>query len=150
MSARDEKDVIEFQNEQKPEVVHYDPEAGDKLHRHGVTDKADEVAGILAAAGGEQVDYTAAEKKRLLRKIDFYVCVPMCLTYFIQQVNPQALRSTDCSVDGQIVTQLGVRIQSANRDRLAWNSILVAQLVRILCSTHLPTLIFLRPHRVPG
>ncbi len=57
-----------------------------ELHRHGLEGEEDQAAKILEAAGG-QVNYSAQERKRLLRKIDFYVCVPMCLTYFIQQVS---------------------------------------------------------------
>lgn len=45
----------------------------------------DDAAKLLEDAGGH-VEYTHAENKRVLRLIDFYVCLPMCLVYFIQQV----------------------------------------------------------------
>jgi hypothetical protein len=49
----------------------------------------DDAARLLAEAGGH-VEYSHADGKRVLRMIDFYVCLPMCLTYFIQQVSPHS------------------------------------------------------------
>jgi hypothetical protein len=60
-----------------------DIEAG-KL-RHKVTNQMDDAAKILEEAGGS-ISYTQEDQKRLLRKIDLYVALPMCLVYFIQQV----------------------------------------------------------------
>lgn len=51
-----------------------------------VNNQLDDAARLLAEAGGH-VEYTEAENKRVLRKIDIYVCIPMCLIYFIQQVS---------------------------------------------------------------
>jgi len=45
----------------------------------------DDAARILHEAGGHR-DFTAEERRRVLRRIDLFVCVPMCITYFIQQV----------------------------------------------------------------
>ncbi|ORY26790.1 major facilitator superfamily domain-containing protein [Naematelia encephala] len=88
MDSHDEKDVI--QSEHFEHVPQLDPEAANKLHRHGANNQLDEAARILQEAGG-QVDYTAEERKRVLRKIDLFVCVPMCLTYFIQQMDKSAV-----------------------------------------------------------
>lgn len=51
---------------------------------------AEEAARILEAAGGG-VEYTLADNKRILRKIDLFVCVPMCLTYLLQQLDKSSL-----------------------------------------------------------
>lgn len=50
-----------------------------------VNTQLDDAAKLLEEAGGH-VEYTHADNKRILRLIDFYVCLPMCLVYFIQQV----------------------------------------------------------------
>ncbi|RSH94851.1 hypothetical protein EHS25_004657 [Saitozyma podzolica] len=51
---------------------------------------AEEAARILEAAGGG-IEYTLADNKRILRKIDLFVCVPMCLTYLLQQLDKSSL-----------------------------------------------------------
>lgn len=53
--------------------------------KHTVNTQLDDAAKLLEEAGGH-VEYTHADNKRILRLIDFYVCLPMCLVYFIQQV----------------------------------------------------------------
>lgn len=50
-----------------------------------INTQLDDAAKLLEEAGGH-VEYTHADNKRILRLIDFYVCLPMCLVYFIQQV----------------------------------------------------------------
>lgn len=45
----------------------------------------DDAARILHEAGGHR-EYSAEDRRRVLRRIDLFVCVPMCITYFIQQV----------------------------------------------------------------
>jgi hypothetical protein len=47
----------------------------------------DDAARILHEAGGQQ-DFSAEDRRRVLRRIDLFVCVPMCITYFIQQASP--------------------------------------------------------------
>ncbi|OXB36609.1 allantoate transporter [Cryptococcus neoformans] len=51
-----------------------------------VNTQLDDAAKLLEEAGGH-VEYTHADNKRILRLIDFYVCLPMCLVYFIQQLD---------------------------------------------------------------
>ena len=46
----------------------------------------DEAARILNEAGGQH-EFTAEDKRRVLRRVDIFVCIPMCITYFIQQVS---------------------------------------------------------------
>jgi hypothetical protein len=83
MSIVDEKDLSATEHIEG--TAHgLDPEAATHLTRHGANNQMDEAAKILEAAG--QVNYTPEERKRVLRMIDIAVCVPMCLTYFIQQV----------------------------------------------------------------
>jgi NAD(P)H-dependent flavin oxidoreductase YrpB (nitropropane dioxygenase family) len=73
---------------------HLDPEAISRMHRHGAKGVMDEAARILQEAGGH-VEYTPDERRRLLRRIDIYVCIPMCLTYFIQQVRARFVARAD-------------------------------------------------------
>nr|XP_018261920.1 allantoate transporter [Kwoniella dejecticola CBS 10117]OBR84078.1 allantoate transporter [Kwoniella dejecticola CBS 10117] len=57
--------------------------------RHTANNQLDEAAAYLAQAG--HVEYTAEERKAVIRKIDLFVCVPMCLTYFLQQLDKSSL-----------------------------------------------------------
>lgn len=50
-----------------------------------VNNQLDQAAQILADAG--HVEFSKEEKKRVLKWIDFYVCLPMCIVYWIQQVS---------------------------------------------------------------
>jgi hypothetical protein len=45
----------------------------------------DDAARILHEAGGHR-EYSVEDRRRVLRRIDIFVCIPMCITYFIQQV----------------------------------------------------------------
>lgn len=75
--------------EEKPGVamLEHSPSHEEAGHttKYAANTQLDEAAQILANAG--TVEYTHEEGKRVLRKIDLYVCLPMCLTYFIQQVS---------------------------------------------------------------
>jgi hypothetical protein len=58
----------------------------------------DDAARILHEAGGHR-DYSAEDRRRVLRRIDLFVCVPMCITYFIQQVCRVVSRLTPSRLD---------------------------------------------------
>ncbi|GFZ48430.1 LOW QUALITY PROTEIN: hypothetical protein JCM24511_06178 [Saitozyma sp. JCM 24511] len=58
--------------------------------RHKANNQMDDAAKILEEAGGS-ISYTQEDQKRLLRKIDLYVALPMCLVYFIQQLDKSSL-----------------------------------------------------------
>lgn len=82
-SLKDEKDVGAVEHVDNTSAVpELDLEAKRQLHRHGAAGKLDEAARLMAEQG--QVNYSADERKRVLRKIDIFVCIPLCLTYFIQ------------------------------------------------------------------
>lgn len=70
MATVDEKDV--FSSDHVEQAQHLDTAKLKDIHRNGLEGEMDQAAQILAAAGG-QVNYTAQERKRLLRRIDFYV-----------------------------------------------------------------------------
>ncbi|WVW79035.1 hypothetical protein I302_100998 [Kwoniella bestiolae CBS 10118] len=73
------------------EVAHtLDPEAGHAPAKKGANTQLDDAARLLAEAGGH-VEYTPQESKRVLRLIDLYVCLPMCLVYFIQQLDKSSV-----------------------------------------------------------
>lgn len=80
-------------SEEKPAVLehqeHAYEEQGAVKPKYAANNQLDEAAKILSEAG--QVEYTHEEGRRVLRKIDFYVCLPMCLTYFIQQLDKSSV-----------------------------------------------------------
>jgi hypothetical protein len=80
----------------KPEIQHHEFDdtkvenehveyVEEKGLKHTANNQLDDAARILQDAGGH-FECSAADKKRVLRLIDLYVCLPMCLTYFLQQV----------------------------------------------------------------
>ncbi|KAI9631709.1 major facilitator superfamily domain-containing protein [Dioszegia hungarica] len=81
----DEK-AIHSQYEHAPELEHGDDP---KKPKYAANTQLDDAARILAEAG--EFEYTAAQAKRVLRKIDLYVCLPMCLTYFVQQLDKSSV-----------------------------------------------------------
>lgn len=82
-SSLDDEKVLTEHVEVSHAVTRDDLERG-RTKRTANT-QLDDAAKLLEEAGGH-VEYTHAENKRVLRLIDFYVCLPMCLVYFIQQV----------------------------------------------------------------
>jgi hypothetical protein len=72
----------------KRDVLHVentDVEADGKPVYH--SDKVDDVAYILDQAAGEQIEISEQDRKRILRKIDLWVCVPLCIVYTIQSLD---------------------------------------------------------------
>ncbi|KAK8846532.1 hypothetical protein IAR55_005618 [Kwoniella newhampshirensis] len=69
---------------------HLDPEQGQAKSKYKANTQLDDAARLLQEAGGH-VEYTAEDSKRVLRLIDFYVCLPMCLIYFIQQLDKSSV-----------------------------------------------------------
>jgi hypothetical protein len=65
------------------QIATLDPETGKKYRANN---QLDDAARLLEEAGGS-IEYTVEDQKRVLRKIDLYVCLPMCMVYFIQQVS---------------------------------------------------------------
>jgi len=78
--VEDEKEISQHIDHSVP---HLDEEAGKP--KYAANSQLDDAARLLQEAGG--VEYTAADSKRVLKMIDLWVCLPMCLTYFIQQVS---------------------------------------------------------------
>lgn len=117
----------------------------------------DEAARILAESGGHR-SFTDEEKRRVLRKVDIFVCIPMCITYFIQQVSTSSPRAPPLILEPetdsrhlarQVVRLLCRRIRPSRSDKPPGNRVLVAHIRRIRRSTHLPTLVRLRFNRFP-
>lgn len=84
MSHLDEKEKDIIQHVDHPNLSHSDEEAAKP--KYAANSQLDDAARLLQEAGGH-VEYTREESRRVLRKIDLFVCLPMCLTYFIQQVS---------------------------------------------------------------
>lgn len=59
------------------------------IHGHEVTADMDEGAKVMAEAG--KVEYTLAEDKAVLRKIDSWVLPVLCLVYWIQQLDKSSV-----------------------------------------------------------
>lgn len=51
--------------------------------KYAANTQMDDAARMLAEAGHHEFD--PADKRRVLRKVDLYVCLPMCLMYLAQQ-----------------------------------------------------------------
>ncbi len=98
-SIEDEKIVFEH-----AEHAPADLESNQVKAKKGANTQLDDAARLLAEAGGH-FDSTPEDKKRVLRMIDIYVCIPMCIIYFIQQVIcrlSQGISTLTCDTDGQI------------------------------------------------
>ncbi|WVQ69752.1 uncharacterized protein L199_007972 [Kwoniella botswanensis] len=59
-------------------------EAGKK--KRNANRQLDEAADLLRENGGH-VEYTVEDRKRVLRMVDIYVCIPMCIVYLVQQLD---------------------------------------------------------------
>jgi hypothetical protein len=73
--VEDEKEISQHIDNSLPVV---DAESGGKP-KYAANSQLDDAARLLQEAGG--VEYSAAESKRVLRMIDLWVCLPMCITY---------------------------------------------------------------------
>ncbi|TXT04298.1 hypothetical protein VHUM_04185 [Vanrija humicola] len=71
------------------EVEQIDDLESAKGPRYKANTQLDDAARILAEAGNFEA--SLEDRKRVLRRIDIYVCIPMCLVYFLQQLDKQSL-----------------------------------------------------------
>lgn len=72
------------------DVAHdINPEAAVPKSR-GANTQLDDAARILAQVGGS-IEVSAADRKRVLRSVDLWVCVPMCIVYCIQSLDKSSL-----------------------------------------------------------
>ena len=56
-----------------------------------VASEDDDAAAILNQASDESITFTEADRKRVLRKIDLWVAVPLCIVYNIQSLDKATL-----------------------------------------------------------
>lgn len=77
----EKKDGVVEHIEALPELRR-DSEAVSKGPKYKANTQLDDAARLLDEAGGH-VEYSMAEMKKVLRRIDFYVCFPMCITYWM-------------------------------------------------------------------
>jgi len=82
----DEK-ALQGQLEHTPQQL--ETEEMGKTTKYAANTQLDDAARLLAEAG--DIQYTHQEGKRVLRKIDLYVCSCMCLVYFIQQLDKSSV-----------------------------------------------------------
>ncbi|WVQ63688.1 uncharacterized protein L199_001841 [Kwoniella botswanensis] len=87
----DDKPVIEQIDNIDTELPpHPDLEDGNpNKKKKTANNQLDEAQEILARSG--HVEYTQEDNKRVLRKIDIFVCIPMCIVYCIQQLDKGAV-----------------------------------------------------------
>ncbi|TXT08534.1 uncharacterized protein COLE_05458 [Cutaneotrichosporon oleaginosum] len=81
--------------DEKREVEHVQALERDAEHashkpKYKANTQLDDAARLLEEAGGH-VEYTLDEMKQVLRRIDFYVCLPMCITYWIPQMDKSSV-----------------------------------------------------------
>ncbi|GFZ48398.1 hypothetical protein JCM24511_06146 [Saitozyma sp. JCM 24511] len=65
-------------------------EAGNVKKRFHANHQLDDAKRLLEEAGGQH-EFSLEDRKRVLRKIDLFVCVPMCLVYWIQQLDKSSV-----------------------------------------------------------
>ncbi|EAL19997.1 hypothetical protein CNBF3240 [Cryptococcus deneoformans B-3501A] len=82
----DEKEVV-VHLENAPQSDIQDLENGHNKRK--ANNQADEAAKILEDRG--PIEYTFDDNKRVLRMVDIYVCIPMCMVYMIQQLDKGAV-----------------------------------------------------------
>jgi hypothetical protein len=70
---------------------HVEFDAGAVRRRRGANTQLDDAAKILEAAGGRH-ETTQEDRKRVLRKVDLWVCVPMCIVYCLQQFDKSSVK----------------------------------------------------------
>jgi hypothetical protein len=87
-APREEMTGVDEQLESKTSIVHAE-EAGSK-HRHGTQDGLDDVNDVVKEAGGD-FKVSLNDSRRILRKIDLFVCVPMCIVYGLQNLDKGTL-----------------------------------------------------------
>lgn len=86
MSKHDIEPVAQVLDEKDRDLVDHIEHDQEKGRKWTANNQMDEAARILAEAGGQH-NFSAEEKRRILRRVDLFVCVPMCITYFMQQVS---------------------------------------------------------------
>lgn len=78
--------------ETKEDILHVedaqngDSDGGLHIKRRGANTQLDDAFAILDSAGG-QSDASPEDRKRILRKLDLYVCVPMCIYLYSSAVS---------------------------------------------------------------
>lgn len=76
----EKKDVVE--HVETPQLNRDSDVEHGKGTKYKANTQLDDAARLLEEAGGH-VEYSMAEMKRVLRRIDIYVCIPMCITYLM-------------------------------------------------------------------
>lgn len=64
-------------------------EEGHSKSKYKANTQMDDAAKLLEQAGAFTA--SAQDRKRVLRQIDIFVCIPMCIVYFIQQMDKATL-----------------------------------------------------------
>jgi hypothetical protein len=82
------QDLIQTQHIETLPAQEADAEAG--LKRRNVNTQLDDAAELLAQAGGH-VEVSLEDSKRVVRLVDVWVCVPMCIVYTIQNMDKSTL-----------------------------------------------------------
>lgn len=151
----DEKKVSIEHLEAVPGVNHHDDtaEGAAKRKRFNANTQLDDAAKILEEASAQgAIQVTAEDRKRVLRRIDLFVCVPMMIVYFLQQVRPTPflcqIAANRLVAARQILGFLRRRIRPNLLDQSPRHSILLAHLDRLYRSTRVSTALVLCAHRV--
>jgi hypothetical protein len=129
--------------EQVEAITTLEPESG--LKRRNANTQLDDAAKLLEESG--TVEFSLAEQKRVLRKIDIYVCIPLCLVYFIQQV-PRLRRML--MKDGQINIVVRCCVWNSSLSRTSRKRVLLAWFNHLHSPVGLPATIFVCPDCVSG
>lgn len=88
--SRNEISSLPLENEKDRDAVDHIEHDNEKNTKWSGDGKLDDAARILHEAGGQH-EFSAEDRRRVLRRIDLFVCVPMCITYFLQQASPLSI-----------------------------------------------------------
>jgi hypothetical protein len=85
----DTENDIDISHLEQPQMAAL--ESGSR-HYHKTTAEtyADEAAKIIAEASGP-IEVSVEDNKRVLRKIDLFVCLPMCIIHRLQQLDKSTM-----------------------------------------------------------
>ncbi|OCF32432.1 allantoate transporter [Kwoniella heveanensis BCC8398] len=87
----DDKQVVEHVDDAQLHTDVNHLEEGHGKNKKTANNQLEEAAKILEQAGAGnasgRIEYTTDDGKRVLRMIDIYVCIPMCIVYCMQQLD---------------------------------------------------------------
>jgi hypothetical protein len=118
---------------------------------HGKVENMDEAAQVMANAG--KVEYTLAEDKAVLRKIDTWILPVLCLVYWVQQLDKSSVSYAAVFDLREYFHRCSFGLSDSpnlrGSDALEGPAIQLADIHRLHCSTRLPAAQFVCAREIP-